>query len=605
MSAATGFHEEEALGKAYDARLMKRLLTYTRPYRWIIALAVGVLIIIALLQTSMAFITKHGIDEYIMVGKTDGFGLVALAYLGIILFTTIASYTQIYVTMWLGQKVQHDIRMQIFDHLQRLHLGFFDKNPVGRMVTRVTNDVNTLNELFSSGVVNIIGDILMLFFFVGALVWVNWKLALVTFVSLPLLAVATFFFRAKARDAYRAVRLKLARLNAFVQEHITGMSIVQLFGREQGTFDKFDGINIDLRAAHFRSVLYHAVFYPAVEIIGALSVGLLFYYGGRMIGAGTLSYGELVLFVYLVERFFYPIRDLSEKYNILQASMASSERIFKLLDTEPAIASPVEAPPPERFVGGIDIKNLWFAYNDEDWVLRDVSFSVAPGEKVAIVGATGAGKTSLVSLLFRFYDYQKGSLAIDGREVRDYPLSYLREQIGLVLQDVFIFSGDYARNVRLRNSDISDEAVRKALSRVGFDRFMKGRPEDIFTEVKERGATLSTGQKQLLSFARALAFDPRILILDEATSSVDTEIESLIQKALDELLKGRTSIVIAHRLSTIEKADKIVVLHHGRLREMGKHEELLKKRGIYYKLYQLQYRKQDISADSQAAVAGG
>jgi len=605
MSAAVGIHEEETLGKAYDARLMKRLLTYTRPYRWIIVLAVGVLVLIALLQTSLAFITKYGIDEYIMAGRTEGFGLIALAYLGMILLITFALYTQIYVTMWLGQKVQHDIRMQVFRHLQQLHLGFFDKNPVGRMVTRVTNDVNTLNELFSSGVVNIIGDILMLVFYVGALIWVNWKLALVTFVSLPLLLVATFLFRAKARDAYRAVRLKLARLNAFVQEHITGMSIVQLFSREEGTFDKFDDINVDLRTAHFRSVLYHAIFYPAVEIIGALSVGLLFYYGGRMIGAGTLSYGELVLFVYLVERFFYPIRDLSEKYNILQSSMASSERIFKLLDTQPAISSSPGARVPETFNGAIDIKNLWFAYNDEDWVLRDVSFSVSPGEKVAIVGATGAGKTSLVSLLFRFYDYQKGTIAIDGHDIRDYDLSFLRKQIGLVLQDVFIFSGDYARNVRLRSSDISDEEVRRALSRVGFDRFMKGEPEDIFTEVKERGATLSTGQKQLLSFARALAFDPKILILDEATSSVDTEIESLIQGALDELLKGRTSIVIAHRLSTIEKADKIVVLHHGQLREMGKHEELLKKRGIYYRLYQLQYRKHDVSADSQTAVAGG
>lgn len=603
--SAVGFHDEETLGKAYDSRLMKRLLTYTRPYRWFIVLAVVVLVLVALLQTALAFITKHGIDEYIMPGKAEGFGNIALAYLAIILFLTLAGYVQIYVTMWLGQKVQHDIRMQIFAHLQRLHLGFYDKNPVGRMVTRVTSDVNTLDELFSSGVVNIIGDILMLVFFVGALVWVNWKLALVTFVSLPLLVAATFFFRAKARDAYRSVRLKVARLNAFVQEHISGMTIVQLFSREKATFDKFDGINTDLRSAHFRSVLYYAVFYPTVEIIGALSVGLLFYYGGRMIGAGSLSYGELVLFVYLVERFFYPIRDLSEKYNILQASMASSERIFKLLDTPPAIADTVRARPPEKFAGAIDIKNLWFAYSDDDWVLRDVSFSVSPGEKVAIVGATGAGKTSLVSLLFRFYDFQKGSVVIDGRDIRDYPLSFLREQLGLVLQDVFIFSGDYARNVRLRNADISDDAVRRALSRVGFDRFMKGLPEDIFTEVKERGATLSTGQKQLLSFARALAFDPKILILDEATSSVDTEIESLIQGALDELLKGRTSIVIAHRLSTIEKADKIVVLHHGQLREMGRHEELLKKRGIYYRLYQLQYRKQDISADSQATVAGG
>lgn len=605
MSAAAGFHEEEVLGKAYDARLMKRLLKYTRPYRWAIVLAVFVLIAIGLLQTSLAFITKSGIDEYIMPGKAEGFGNIALLYLGIIIILLFATYLQIYLTMWLGQKVQHDIRMQIFRHLQGLHLGYYDKNPVGRMVTRVTNDVNTLDELFSSGVVSIIGDVLMLIFFVAALIYVNWKLALVTFVSLPLLLVATFFFRAKARDAYRVVRLKLARLNAFVQEHITGMNIVQLFTREKGTFDKFDDINKDLRGAHFRSVLYYAVFYPAVEIIGALSVGLLFYYGGRMINANTMSYGELVLFIYLVERFFYPIRDLSEKYNILQASMASSERIFKLLDTPPQITSKPETKQPERLSGAIDLKNLWFAYSGEDWVLKDISFSVQPGEKVAIVGATGAGKTSLASLLFRFYDFQKGSIEIDGIDIRDYSVGHLRSNLGLVLQDVFIFSGDYARNVRLRQPGITDDSVKQALTRVGFDRFLRHQPDGIGTEVKERGSTLSTGQKQLLSFARALAFDPKILILDEATSSVDTETEILIQKALDELLKDRTSIVIAHRLSTIEKADRIIVLHHGQLREMGKHEELLKKRGIYHRLYQLQYKKHDLSTDSRAAIAGG
>ena len=605
MSAATGYHEEEILGKAYDARLMRRLLKYTRSYRWVIALAVLLLVVNALLATSLAFITKIGIDDHIMTGKMEGFANLALLYLGIIITFLLASYGQIYVTVWLGQKVQHDIRMQLFRHLQRLHLGFYDRNPVGRLVTRVTNDVNTLNELFSSGVVNIIGDVLMLVFFVAALVYVNWKLALVTFVSLPLLLVATFVFRARARDAYRTVRLKIARLNAFVQEHITGMSIVQLFTREKATYGKFDDINRDLRRAHFRSVIYYAVFYPTVEIIGALSVGLLFYYGGRMINMGTLSYGELVLFIYLVERFFHPIRDLSEKYNILQASMASSERIFKLLDTQPQITSHPDAGESKQFRGGLDVNNLWFAYKGEDWVLKDVSFSVAPGEKVAIVGATGAGKTSLISLLYRFYDYQKGSISVDGIDIRDYPVESLRSFMGLVLQDVYIFSGDYARNVRLRQSDISDDAVRQALQRVGFNRFIQNQPDDIHTEVTERGTTLSTGQKQLLSFARALAFDPGILILDEATSSVDTETETLIQSALDELMQGRTSIIIAHRLSTIEKADKIVVLHHGQLREMGKHEELLKKGGIYHKLYQLQYKKQDISADSQAAVAGG
>ncbi|MEW6413602.1 MAG: ABC transporter ATP-binding protein [Candidatus Zixiibacteriota bacterium] len=603
--SATGYHEEEVLGKAYDARLMRRLWKYSRPYRWIIVLAVSVLVVNAVLQTSLAFVTKNGIDNYIMKGVAEGFEKIALIYMAITAVLLVASYTQIYVTMWLGQRIQHDIRMQIFRHLQRLHLGFFDKNPVGRMVTRVTNDVNTLNELFSSGVVNIIGDILMLVFFVAALVYVNWKLALVTFVSLPLLVLVTFVFRAKARDAYRVVRIKLARLNSFAQEHITGMNIIQLFTREDTTFGKFDDINKDLRGAHFRSVLYYAVFYPTIEIIGAMSLGLLFYYGGRMIGMGSLTYGELVLFIYLVERFFNPIRDLSEKYNILQASMASSERIFKLIDTEPLIVSKRTAKRTGDFKGSIDFENLWFAYSDEDWVLKDVSFSVAAGEKVAIVGATGAGKTSLMSLLYRFYDYQKGSIKIDGIDIKDYSIKALRSHMGLVLQDVFIFSGDYAQNVRLRDSRISDRQVDQALARVGFDRFMKNQSQGIHTEVKERGATLSTGQKQLLSFARALAFNPDILVLDEATSSVDTETETLIQRALDELLKGRTSIIIAHRLSTIEKADKIIVLHHGELREMGKHEELLKKQGIYYKLYQLQYKRQDVTSGSQASVAGG
>lgn len=588
--SAKSFHEEEVLGKAYDARLMKRLLVYTRPYRKVIVGAVVILLLNALFQTSLAFVTKRGIDNHIMPKVEEGFYLLALLYLAIIILQMLTTYAQIYITMWLGQKVQDDIRMEVFSHLQKLHLGFYDKNPVGRMVTRVTNDINTLNELFSDGVVNIIGDILMLVFFIGALFYVNWKLALVTFISLPLLITATFYFRLKARDAYRQVRLKLARLNAFVQEHLMGMSIIQLFSREEGTFDKFSGINTDLKQGHFRSVLYYAIFYPTVELIGAISVGMLFYYGGTLIGTESITFGDLVLFIYLVERFFHPIRDLSEKYNVLQASMASSERIFNLLDTKPAIVDKQSTKAPQNFKGEIKFENLWFAYNKEDWVIKNLSFDVKPGEKVAIVGATGAGKTSLISLLYRFYDYQKGSIKIDGIDLKDYQLKALRNHLGLVLQDVFIFSGDYARNVRLRSPYITKEQIIEALHRVGFDRFMDD-VEAIDTEVKERGNTLSTGQKQLLSFARALAFDPDILILDEATSSVDTETEVLIQKALDELLKERTSIIIAHRLSTIEKADKIVVMHHGELREIGKHEELLKKQGIYYKLYQLQYKK--------------
>lgn len=593
MSAANNYHEEEVLGKAYDARLMRRLMAYVKPYKSLLIAAVIALVVNSFFQTYVAFVTKSGIDDYIMVGDMDGFNRILLIFIGVIVVVFVTSYAQIYWTALLGQKVQHDIRREIFVHLQRLHLGYYDKNPVGRLVTRVTNDVNTLNEMFSSGVVTIIGDILLLALIVGAMFYLNWQLALITFIVVPVLIFVTFIFRARARDAYRMVRLKLARLNAFVQEHITGMTLVQLFTREKTTFDRFSDINLDLRKQHHRAVIYYAVFYPTVEIIGALSLGLLFYYGGARIIDSSLTYGELVAFIFLVEQFFRPIRDLSEKYNILQASMASSERIFDLIDAKPAIIEPTDPAASSEFKGKVELENLWFAYNDEDWVLRDVSFTVEPGEKVAIVGATGAGKTSLVSLLYRFYDYQRGAIKIDGQELKDLSLADHRSRLGLVLQDVFLFSGDYAGNVRLRDENISDEQVRQAMDRVGFTRFLKQSGDDIFTEVKERGATLSTGQKQLLSFARALAFDPKILILDEATSSVDTETEQLIQHALDELLKGRTSIVIAHRLSTIEKADKIVVLHHGQVREIGRHEELLKAEGIYHKLYLMQYKAQN------------
>jgi len=602
VSAANSFHEEEVLGKAYDARLMRRLMAYVKPYRWLAVAAVLVLLSVAILQTGLAFVAKWAIDDYIKPQVIEGFEMMALSYLGISVLVFFFTFAQIWVTMLLGQKVQHDIRMQVFGHVQRLHLGYFDRNPVGRLVTRVTNDVNTLNELFSSGVVNIIGDLLMIIFYVAALFYVSFKLALVVFITIPLLLVVTFIFRAKARDAYRMVRLKLARLNAFVQEHVTGMGLVQLFTREQSTFDRFDDINSDLRQAHLRNVLYYAVFYPVVEIVGALALALLFYYGANLRNDGTLTFGDLFLFIYLLERFFHPIRDLSEKYNVLQASMASSERIFNLLDTKPAIVDKPEPKVPKDFTGRIDIENLWFAYKDEDWVLKDVSFSVEPGEKVAIVGATGAGKTSLISLLFRFYDYQKGSVRLEGIDLKDWSRDKLRSHMALVLQDVFLFSGDFAGNVRLRDESISDDDVEKAMQRVGFDRFLDAFPDGLHTEVKERGVTLSTGQKQLLSFARALAFDPDILILDEATSSVDSETERLIQEALEELLKGRTSIVIAHRLSTVEKADKIIVLHHGEVREIGRHDELLQQKGIYHKLYQIQYKHQAAAAQTSSGA---
>ncbi|HWR81810.1 MAG TPA: ABC transporter ATP-binding protein [Candidatus Deferrimicrobium sp.] len=588
-----GFHDEEALGKAYDARLMKRLLGYLRPYRRVVAAAIVLLLVSSVSQISLTFLTQIGIDNYIRTGDRSGLGFIVILYFAAIAVVLASSYLELYATMWLGQKIQHDIRMQIFRQLQKLHLGFFDKNPVGRLVTRVTNDVNVLDEMFSSGVVTIIGDLFMLVLIIGALLYYNWQLACITFTVAPLLVVVTFLFRARVRNIYRDTRTRLARLNAFTQEHLTGMTVVQLFTREKRTQDKFDGINRTLQAAHFRSIYYYAVFFPTVEIIGALSVGLLLYYGGLRIHEATLTFGELVAFIHLVERFYRPIRDLSEKYNILQASMASSERIFNLLDTPPLIVDSPGVPAARRFSGRIDIDNLSFAYSGDDWVLKDVSFSIAPGERIAIVGATGAGKTSLVSVLYRFYDYQKGSIKLDGVEIKSLPIAELRSHLALVLQDVFLFTGDLAGNVRLRSDGISDAQIRQALQRVGFDRFLEQLPAGIRTEVKERGATLSTGQKQLLSFARALAFNPDILILDEATSSVDSETEALIQGAMEELLKNRTSIIIAHRLSTIKRADKIVVLHHGRVREMGRHHELLQLGGIYHTLYNVQYRKQE------------
>ncbi len=601
--SAEQYHEEEALGKAYDARLMKRLMAYLRPYRWHVVLAVFLLLTSSASSVAIVYVQKWGIDSFIMTGNAAGLNRVAAVFLVVMLVGFGAGYGQSYLTMWLGQHVLYDIRMQIFRHLQRLHPGFFDKNPVGRLVTRVTNDVNTLNEMFSAGVVAIIGDIFMLTLIIGAMLQTNWQLALWTFLVLPLLIVATFYFRIKVRRVYRQVRLKLARINAFLQEHISGIKVVRLFTQEERTAERFDDINRDLRDAHFRSIYYYALFFPTVQIISTLSLAVLCYKGGFEIHAGQLTWGELAAFISLLQMFYRPLQDLSEKYNILQASMASSERIFNLLDTPPAIVETPRVRRHNNFTGRIEFDHVWFAYNDDDWVLRDVTFTVEPGQKVAIVGATGAGKSSLISLLYRFYDYQRGAVRLNGVPITELSISELRSHLGLVLQDVFLFSGTLAGNVRLRDETITDEQVRQALHRVGFDRFLGDDGLRLDTEIKERGATLSTGQKQLLSFARALAFDPDILILDEATSSVDTDTELLIQRGLEELLKDRTAIIIAHRLSTIEKADKILVLHHGELREQGTHEELLRQGGLYYTLYRMQYKKEPRQA--RAAGAAG
>ncbi len=594
--ANNNYHEEEALGKAYDSRLMKRLLQYARPYRGALVGSLILLVLGSALGLLLPILIQIGIDNYLVHGDMSGLARIALLYGAVLIAVFGLSYWQLYITMLVGQKVQYDIRMQIFSHLQKLHLQFFDRNPVGRLVTRVTNDVNVLDEMFSSGLVQIVGDLLTVVGIIIAMLYYNWRLALMTFAVLPLLVVATMIFRRKVRDVYRDVRTRLARLNAFNQEHVTGIGIIQMFNRQSNVFRRFTEINADLRQANLKGIYYYAAFFPAVEIISAVSIAVLLYYGTGEIAASALTFGELVAFIQLVQRFYNPIRDLAEKYNILQASMASSERIFKLLDTPPAMTDSVAPPATERFRGEIVFDKVWFAYEAEDYVLKDVSFTVKPGEKVAIVGATGAGKTSLLSLLLRFYEFQKGNITLDGVDIRHIPTPVLRKQMGLVLQDVFIFSGDYAGNIRLGNENIGEEQIKNALRKVNLYDFVMEKEGGLSAEVRERGETLSTGQKQLLSFARALAYDPRILILDEATSSVDTATEQMIQSALEVLLENRTALIIAHRLSTIEKADKIIVMHHGQVREIGTHHELLEQKGIYYRLYLMQFRQEQIKA---------
>jgi ATP-binding cassette subfamily B multidrug efflux pump len=577
MAKADQYHDEEVLGKAYDARLMQRLMTYLRPYRLQVVVSVVLLIIVTALQLAGPILIQIAIDDYIAKGDMSGLTRIALLYFGVLVAAFGFSYLQFYTMQLIGQNIMFDIRMQIFKHLQKMHLAFFDRNPVGRLVTRVTNDVNVLNELFSSGVVAVVGDVLTIFGIIIAMAYYNWQLALLTLAVLPFLVLATAVFRKKAREAYRDVRVRLARINAFLQEHITGMSIVQLFNREKRIFGRFEEINKKLRSAHFTSVYAYAIFFPVVELIETTAVAVL------------LFSGELVAFIQLVERFFRPLRDLSEKYNILQSSMASSERIFNLIDEKPQIIDPPQPGTIPQFKGEIVFDNVSLAYKDSDYVLRDVSFTVKPGEKVAIVGATGAGKTSLVSLLFRFYDFQKGDIRIDGVSIKKITADYLRSHLGLVLQDVFIFSGNFSDNIHLNDNTMPEERIEWASEQVGIADFIRRQPRGFATEVMERGATISTGQKQLLSFARALAHDPKILILDEATSSVDGETEAMIQRAIERLMHNRTSIIIAHRLSTIEKADRILVMHKGCLREEGTHKELLAKKGIYYTLYQTQF----------------
>jgi ATP-binding cassette subfamily B protein len=592
--AATGIHEEEILGKAYDSRLMKRLLKYLKPYRWYVALGIIMSISVAALEGVRPYFTKLAVDTNIAQHDSSGLLVTILLFFAVILIRGVIQYFNAYLTQWIGQRTIFDIRMQVFRHLQGLALKFFDRNPIGRLVTRLTNDVEVLNEMFSSGIVMVFSDVFTIFWILYFMFSMSWQLALVTLCVLPLLFWATALFRRKVREVYRLQRILVARLNTFLQEHISGIMVVQIFNRERQSYVKFDSINADHRDANIKSVLYYAVFYPGIDLIQAIAFGLIIWYAGGHVFQGAISLGIVMAFFQYTEMFFRPIRDLSEKYNILQNAMASSERLFKLLDDTTKIPDPQSPTPMLRVKGKVEFRNVWFAYNDEEWVLKNISFTIEPGQTVAIVGHTGAGKTSIINLLGRSYDSTRGEILIDDIDIRTMSIGDLRRRISVVLQDVFLFSGTIGTNITLGNPDITEEKMREAAALVGADRFIERLPGKYQAEVKERGATLSVGQKQLLSFARALAFDPAILVLDEATSSVDTDTETLIQSATQKLLQGRTSIVIAHRLSTIQNADNIIVLHKGEIRETGTHQKLLAHGGIYYKLYQLQYKDQEV-----------
>ncbi len=661
--------EEEILGKAYDSRLMRRLLTYLRPYGWQVAIAIVSIILKSFCDVLGPYLVKVAIDRYLAPTKAAtmglwnwlspqplrGIGQISVIYLGLLLLTFLFEFLQTYFMQWTGQKVMFDLRSQIFRHLQRMHVAFYDKNPVGRLVTRVTTDVDALNEMFTSGVVSIFEDFFVLMGILGIMLCMNWKLALITFATLPFIIFATKIFRDKVRDSYRRIRIAIARINSYLQEHVSGMVVLQLFNRERKAYDRFREINRSHMDAYKDAIMAYAVYYPVVDFFSAIAIACVIWFGGqdvmRKIVASSVSVefggpslvsfhlvataaslGVLIAFTQYAMRFFRPIMDFSEKYNILQSAMAASERIFKLIDTPVDIVSPAVTKKPEG-AGRIEFDHVWFAYremtveegihlatkdqvetaasavppaqsaaaagngggaSEPDWVLRDVTFAIEPGETVAVVGHTGAGKTTLISLLLRFYDVQKGAVRIDGVDVREMDLADLRSRFGVVLQDPFLFTGTIGGNIRLGTERILDAHVAKAAEDVNLGDFVRALPNGFNEEVRERGSTLSTGQKQLISFARALAHEPKILILDEATSSVDTETEFRVRDALSRMVEGRTSLIIAHRLSTVQRADKIIVMHKGQVREMGTHQELLANRGIYFKLYQLQYKDQEI-----------
>ena len=627
-----GYHlEDEAQAKAYDGRLMRRLLRYLKPFRWMMFGATILLLGATLCSTLAPLYTMNAIDWYINnserieirdrladaseeeraalearlleTADADRANLlwVILVIGGLMLGEATLRYGQMITVAVVGQKTMLEMRMQIFRHLQRMSLKFLDKNPVGRLMTRVTNDVESIQQTIVTGLVQVVSDLFTIFVVLSFMVYINWRLALVTLSTVPLVFLASFVFKRFARRSYLEIRRRIARLNAYMQENVSGMHVVQVFGQERRSYEEYDRRNKDHRNEWFQQVRNFAIYFPTVDGLGALSVALIILFGGYQMlqgaaigaGAGVASVGMLYAYVQWAERMFQPVRALADKYNLLQEAMASSERIFNLLDTEPDIQDKPDALPANNIRGQVDFDQVWFAYDDEEWVLKDVNINIAPGERLAIVGHTGAGKTTFTSLLSRFYDVQRGAVRVDGVDVRDYQQSSLRSQIGVVLQDVFLFSGTIRHNIQLGDENMSEEHMRACAEHVNAARFIERLPGGYDYEVGERGCNLSTGQRQLIAFARALAHQPRILVLDEATSSIDTETEALIQDAIQKLMKGRTAIVIAHRLSTIQHADRIVVMHHGEVRESGTHQQLLAQRGLYYRLYRLQYKDQE------------
>jgi ATP-binding cassette subfamily B protein len=617
MSTQANPHEEEALGKAYDSRLMRRLVQYMAPYKWWVVLAMGLVAVVTPLELAPPLLFQKAIDGYFVPAMNKalaesaawrGILWISGVYFLVLLFDFLAQYAQIRIMQRVGQQTMYDMRRGIFGYLQKLPMSYFDRNPVGRLVTRVTTDVDALNDLFAAGVVTMINDLFLLAVLAGLLIQKDWRLGLETLSVLPLILVVTFVFRHYVREANRKIRTAIARINAFLQEYISGMSVVQLFNREEKAMQEFGRRNKDNMLAWRDAILAYALFYPAVEFLSFATIALIFWAGGNRILHGGLTLGVLTAFTMYAQRFFRPIQDLSEKFNILQSAMAASERIFKVLDEPITIESAKNCQHLSGARGEIEFRNVWFSYRnvtepaDEDWVLRDVSFRIAPGQTFAIVGHTGAGKTTLISLLLRFYDIHRGQILLDGVDIRLLDLQDLRRHFGIVLQDPFLFTGTIETNIRLGTAGITREDVERAIERIGLGDFVRTLSEGVATPVNERGSTLSVGQRQLINFARALAHNPRFLILDEATSSVDTKTELLIREALDKLLSGRTALVIAHRLSTIQYADRILVFHKGRLREQGAHQELLALRGIYYRLYQLQYKEQELHLPEAGAT---